>query len=221
MYGSTDSNLFRHTRVLLVCLLILTTGKYAQSQSLPDTTAADLAKISVLSDISAGTYVYFAPTKGPIPKNQLPFLPFKIHGTKKYEHFIPAPLVNNKAILKFTLINSSEEEESVFLCPGFYYDSIQVFKWNGKAAGASQVERLPAILPNDADSLGYRKISLSPHGEGTYFVALTFIKTATNSINPTLTRDTLIRQGIVLNHKSKTSVDIVTNLFAGIMLMMI
>lgn len=221
MYGATDSNLFRYIRVSLVCLLILAAGQCAQSQSLSDMPAADLAKTSVLDDISAGTFVYFAPTKGTIPKDQLPFLPYKIHGTKKYEHFIPAPLVNNKAILKFTLTNSSEEEESVFLCPGFYYDSIQLFKWNAKAAGTGQVEPLPAILPDDPDSLGYRKISLPPHEIGTFFVALTFIKAATNSINPTLTRDTLIRQGIVLNHKSKTSVDIVTNLFAGIMLMMI
>ncbi len=230
MYGPAESNSFIYTRILLVGLLILLTGQYSQSQPLQPP-AADLAKTGILDDISAGTLLTFSPAKT-IPKEQLPFLPFSIRGTKKFEHFIPAPLVNKKAILKFTLTNSSDQEESVFLCPGFYFDSIQVYKLNNKVAAgqpanqpgsqpAARVDRLPDILPDDNDSLGYRKISLAPHENGTFFVILTFIKSPTNSINPTLTRETLIRQGILLNHKNKTNIDVITNLFAGIMLMMI
>lgn len=249
MYRPTNPNFFSYTRTWLVCLLILITGQSAQPQSLSGPPAADLARTGILDDISTGTSVYFAPTRS-VPKDQLPFLPFTIRGTKKFEHFIPANLVNNKVVLKFMLTNSSETEKSVFLCPGFYYDSIQLFKWNAKAANPTtttqsvtaqsakavasptapsftdrtaggQVEPLPSILPDDADSLGYRKITLSPHENSTFFVTLTFIKSSTNSINPSLTRDTLIRQGIILNHKNKTSIDVITNLFAGIMLMMI
>ncbi len=250
MYGPFDPNLFTYTRILLVCLLLLATGQTLRSQSLPDLPAADLARTGIVDDLSANTSVYFAPTKT-IPKEQLPFLPYTIKGTKKYEHFIPANLVNNKAVLKFTLTNNSDQEQSVFFCPGFYYDSIQLFKWkapdapppvadqtgnpplplqpappaaaqsNTKQAGTSYIESLPNILPDDNDSLGYRKISLAPHENSTFFAALTFIKAPTNSINPTLTRDTLIRQGIMLNHRNRTSIDVITNLFAGIMLMMI
>ena len=255
MYGPAESNLFTYTRILLVCLLILLTGQTIQSQSLPGPPAVDLARTGIVDDISASTFVYFAPTKT-IAKEQLPFLPWSIKDTKKFEHFIPANLVNNKAVLKITLKNSSDQPQSVFFCPGFYFDSIRLFKWNSKTATSSQaatdqaatspvsisqpgtsqagntqpqvqtqpqspVESLPDILPDDPDSLGYRKIILSPHENSTFFVTLTFIKSPTNSINPTLTRDTLIRQGIILNHKNRTSIDIITNLFAGIMLMMI
>ncbi|HWK04337.1 MAG TPA: 7TM diverse intracellular signaling domain-containing protein [Puia sp.] len=246
MYGQAQSNSFIYTRILLAGLLILLAGQYTRAQSLQEPPAADLARTGILDDLSAGTLLYFSPTKT-IPAGQLPFLPYS-RGTKKFEHFIPAPLVNKKAILKFTLTNSSDQEENVFLCPGFYYDSIQLYKLNNKVAdnlaagqsgsqpisqgttqsatqpisqSASLVDNLPNILPDDPDSLGYRKISLSPHETGTFFVALTFIKSPTNSINPTLTRDSLIRQGIIVNHKNKTSIDIITNLFAGIMLMMI
>ena len=232
MYGPFDPNLFTYTRILLVCLLLLATGQTTRSQSLSGLPAADLARTGIVDDLSANTSVYFAPTKT-VSKDQLPFLPYTIKGTKKFEHFIPANLVNNKAVLQFTLTNSSDQEQSVFLCPGFYYDSIQLFKWKAGAVSENQpggqtgaqpighIESLPNILPDDNDSLGYRKISLSPHENSTFFVTLTFIKSPTNSINPTLTRDTLIRQGIMLNHRNRTSIDVITNLFAGIMLMMI
>jgi len=87
--------------------------------------------------------------------------------------------------------------------------------------GSTRIEELPSILPDDADSLGYRKITLGPHETRTYFAALSFIKSATNSIKPSLTRDTLVKEGIILTHKNKTKIDVITNLFAGIMLMMI
>lgn len=271
MYGPADSNLLTYTRILLVCLLILGTRQTTQSQSIQGPPAADLAKTGIVDDISAGIHVYFAPTKT-ISQDQLPLIPFTIKGTKKFEHFIPANLVNNKAVLKFTLTNSSDQIQSVFFCPGFYYDSIQLFKRTEKTASpadtnnivpdqttaanragdtskaahnqqpatgqaattsdanpsqavntppAGQLIPVPDILPDDADSLGYRKISLAPHETSTFFVTLSFIKSPTNSINPNLTRDTLIKQGIILNHKNKTSIDVITNLFAGIMLMMI
>ena len=241
MYGHAESNSFIYTRILLAGLLILLASQYTRSQtarppdqtlqqspppsvsqppaqSLQEPPAADLAKTGILDDLSAATWLYFSPIRT-IPAEQLPFLPYQIKGTKRFEHFIPAPRVNDKAILKFILTNSSDQEKSVFLCPGFFYDTIQLFKMNNAHPG--QVEKLPSVLPADPDSLGYRKITLSPHETSTFFTTLSFIKASTNSINPTLTRDTLVRQGIVLNHKNKTSIDIVTNLFAGIMLMMI
>jgi signal transduction histidine kinase len=237
MAGQPNSNLFLSTRVCLVCLLIGLTGHPLRSQppeaghqgqeptgrSAP--VAADLANTGILDDISPNTFIYFSDTKD-IPAEQLPSLPFTIKGTKKFEHFIPASMVNKKVILKFTLINSSEAIKSVFFCPGFFYDSIKLFKTSDSLSGSTgrlpgSPERIPGVLPNDPDSLGYREITLQPHEKATFFASLSFIKSSTNSVNPTLTKDSFISNGIILNHKNRTSIDIITNLFAGIMLMMI
>ena len=272
MFGRTYSNLFIYTSIFLACLLTFLSGPSLQAQNSPqpaqdsspqpaspvtlpsnahDTSlqpvAADLANTSVLDDISGSTWLYFSNSRTLRPE-QLPSIVFPIKGTKKFEHFIPVPNVDNKAILKFTLANSSDHEQRVFICPGFYYDSIQLYRLtdrhsSGRIASslaaaepssplapvepssspgtAVRVEALPSILPPDNDSLGYRQISLRPHDTATFFAALTFIKSPTNSINPTLTRDSLIHQGVILNHHNKTSIDVITNLFAGIMLMMI
>ncbi len=178
------------------------------------TPAADLAKTGLINDLSANTWLYFAPNKN-ISAEQLPLLPYK-QGTAKYMHFMPPVLINRKTVLRFTLINSSELAQNVFFCPGFLIDTIQLYRLS-----PTGVKRLADSLPDDGDSLGYRKISLAGHDTGTYFAVLSFIKASSNSINPSITRDTLIKEAITLQHKNKTSIDTITNLFAGIMLMMI
>jgi signal transduction histidine kinase len=76
-------------------------------------------------------------------------------------------------------------------------------------------------MPDEPDSLGYRRITVAPHDTATFFAALSFIKAATNTIDPSLTNDALIHDAITINHQNRTIIDVFTNLFAGIMLMMI
>jgi signal transduction histidine kinase len=227
MPGQPYSNLFLYAGSWLAGLLILATPSFIHSQSMPAPVAADLSRTGLLNDISDNTFIYFSDKKY-IPPGELPFLALAAKGTKKFEHFIPPSRINTKIVLRFTLVNSSDQVESVYFCPGFLCDSIQLFKLmdtgpGGMAAGGSQQlpVSLPSVLPDDADSLGYRRISLAPLEKASFFAALSFIKAPTNSINPTLTRDSLIKQAIILTHKTKTNIDVITNLFAGIMLMMI
>lgn len=179
------------------------------------TPAADMAHIGVLDDLSFGTWLWFADTRSIDPQT-MPHIDFKIKGTRKYDHFIPAPHVNNAAVLRFTLTNSSDARQRAFFCPGFYYDSIKIYRLSG-----DKVEPIPSVLPRDPDSLGYRAITLDSHETTTFFVSLNFIKSPTNSVNPTLTKDSVIHQGVILTHHNRTNIDVITNLFAGIMLMMI
>ncbi|GGB21544.1 sensor histidine kinase [Puia dinghuensis] len=187
-----------------------------QAQTSQLTPAADLTRAGLLNDISPNTWYYFSDNKN-IAIQQLPSLPYK-QDTRKYIHFMAPALINKKTILRFFLTNRSDVQQSVFFCPGWLVDTIELYRLT---PGGSHVEALPRELPNDADSLGYRKITLAPHDSATFFAALSYIKAPSNSINPTLTRDTLITEGIVLQHRNKTSIDVITNLFAGLMLMMI
>jgi signal transduction histidine kinase len=177
--------------------------------------AADLARTGLVDDISDSTSIYFYRIKQ-APVDSLPLFPYK-KGTAAFKHFVSPAEVNQAAILRFTLINSSDTPQSAFFCPGFLMNEIRLFRRlrNGR------VLALPPVMPDDADSLGYRKITLAPHDTGTFFAQLSFIRASSNSINPSLTRASLIDAGIVIQHKNKTDIDIITNLFAGIMLMMI
>jgi len=195
---------------------------------MPEPPIADLSQTGLLNTLQANTYYYFSNSRN-VSIAELPFLPYR-KGTKKFEHFISPGTVNKKAVLRFTLTNSSDLPQSAFYCPGYFMDTIDLYREvcpNVPPFGPipepniCQVVALPDSLPDDPDSLGYRKITLRPHENATFFAVLSFIKAPTNSINPTLTRDSLVQQGIMLTHKNKTNIDIITNLFAGIMLMMI
>ena len=238
MCGHTNSNLSVVFRACLLSLFILANQWPLRAQGVRSATeppsihasrkavdsardslanpvlASDLAQTGLLNDLGANTYLFFS-DKNFIPKEELPWLAYK-KGTKKYENYFPPARVNHKTVLKFTLTNSADRAESAFFFPGLLVDSIQLFRLYPD--GPSPI---PSILPDDADSLGYRKITLGPHETATYFATLSFIRSATNSIKPTLTRDTLVKEGILLTHKNKTKIDVITNLFAGIMLMMI
>jgi signal transduction histidine kinase len=189
----------------------------------------DLARAGVADDISLSTRLCFSQLRTVSPR-QLTTLDFSTKGTKKYEHFITPEQVNYKAVLLFTLTNSSAQPQSVFFCPGFYYDSIQLYRrrdhridWDNREppAAAGMIVSLPNALPDVPDSEGYRKITLAAHDTGTFYAVLTFVRSPTNSINPSLTKDSFIKHGIDYHHKNRTNIDIITNLFAGIMLMMI
>jgi signal transduction histidine kinase len=205
-------------RIVLASLLSLIGAQCAYTQP-NQPPSVDLASTGIMDDISDYTLVSFS-NAGILSPSGLPALPFS-KDTRKFSQFIPPGLVNATTIMKFALSNSSDSVQNVFFCPGFLFRSIYLFKMDDSVAGSAGVHKLPAVLPDDKDSLGYRGITLHPHERATYFAVLSFVRTATNALNPTLTRASFIQQGIVLNRMNKTSIDVMTNLFAGILLMMI
>lgn len=217
MPGHPSFHFFVYARVGLLSLLLLVIRPDNQAQNkLPIT---DMSRTGLLKDLANNTGFFFSGNKN-ISAALLPSFAYRL-GTKKYEHFVPARLINGKTVLQFILTNSSDQPVSVFYCPGFLIDTIRLYRLKPSSAASPIPEAVPPVLPGDPDSLGYRKITLGPHDTTTFFAVLSFIKASTNSLNPSITRDTLITEGIVLNHKNRTNIDVITNLFAGIMLMMI
>jgi signal transduction histidine kinase len=208
----------RAFRIVLASLLSLMSGQRAYTQS-NQPPSIDLAGVGIMNDMADSTFVAFSNSRDLAPA-ALPSLPFS-KGTRKYSQFIPPGLVNATTIMKFSLSNSSDSVQHVFFCPGFLFRTIDLYIIEDSLPGATRVNALPPILPDDKDSLGYRGIDLRPHQRATYFAVLSFVRTATNALTPTLTRASFIQQGIVLNRMNKTSIDVMTNLFAGILLMMI
>ncbi len=220
------SALFFAFRVILVCLVYSVCGK---AQSLPhsDTLCrpVDLAHVGMIDYIFGHTGVHFSDTK-PVSPDSLPLFNYDLP-SKRYQHFLAPYRVNQQTILRFLLTNSSDSIQSVYFCPGFLVDSIRLYKQPLPASAdnlpipPSRPVALPDSLPDNPDSLGYRKITLQPHQAAIYYAVLSFIKASSNSITPSLTKSSYIREGIILQHKNTTNIDVITNLFAGIMLMMI
>jgi signal transduction histidine kinase len=210
-------------RISMLCLLLLITQTPVPAQSPGPTDSsrlalrhpiADLARTNLLTDLmDTGIWIYHAPSRN-VSADQLASLPYR-RAARRPDHYVSPAAINKKTIIRFTVTNSSDQPASAFICPGFLLDSIQLYRL------ATPLAPVPRALPDDPDSLGYRQITLGPHDTATFFAVLTFIKAATNTIDPTLSSSPLIHEAILINHHNKTIIDIITNLFAGIMLMMI
>ena len=237
MPGFLLTQLILYRRVGLIALLLsaLWTNDQAQDTA-RHPPIIDLGRTGLLDNLADSVGLYFYPNKNLNP-DQLPALIFR-QNAHHYEHFLPPVRVNGLTILRFTLTNSADTPVSAFFCPGFLVNDIRLYRlyppgqvpgpFSAGEAGAPRFYRndasvapVPRVLPDDPDSLGYRQITMAPHDTSTFFAVLSFIKASSNSINTTITRDNLIHQAILINHKDKTVIDIITNLFAGIMLMMI
>src|ERR1700754_1645258 len=154
-------------RTALLCVLLLAFRPENQAQNIPEPPIADLAQTGLLNDLSDHTYFYFSDNKN-IPINQLPYLPYR-KGTRKYEHFLSPTRINQKTVLRFTLTNSSDRPQSAFFCPGFLIDTIRIYRLVDQSPAPPKAEPLLRVLPEDPDSLGYRKITLAPHENGTFY----------------------------------------------------
>ena len=215
-------------KISTLCLLLSVIKYPAGAQtSIPDSSTialrypiADLGQTNLLTSLSDSIWIYRAKTRN-ISIDQFASLPF--HRTiRRSDHFVAPADINRAVILRFTIANSSDQPASAWFCPGFLLDSIRLYRLGRRSLGeGGPLLPLPAVLPDDPDSLGYRQLTLAPHDTATFFAALGFIKAATNTIDPTLTGNALIHDAIAINHKSHTVIDTITNLFAGIMLMMI
>jgi len=192
---------------------------------------ADVGQTNLLTDLSDSIWVYKADTRH-ISIDQLASLPY--HRTvRRSDRFVAPSAINKTTVLRFTIANSSDQPAAAYFCPGFLLDSIRLYRLAsppGLAVSVTQrapttasptIIPIPSVLPDDPDSLGYRWLTLGPHDTATFFAVLGFIKASTNTINPTLTGSALIHQAIAINHENGTIIDTFTNLFAGIMLMMI
>ena len=207
---------------LLLALQLHTLAQQAPQPPSADTATmalhypiADLGQTNLLTDLSDSIWVYNANSRS-VPVDRLDTLPYH-RGVRRSDRFVAPAAINKTTVLRFTITNNSDVAAGAFLCPGFLLDSIRLYR----IETAASLARVPSILPDDPDSLGYRLVTVDPHDTVTFFAVLGFIKAPTNTINPTLTGTSLIRQAIAINHENRTIIDTITNLFAGIMLMMI
>ena len=129
---------------------------------------------------------------------------------------VPNDFITRKLLLKFNICNSADSAVSIYFFPGFYYQNIQLFRLH-----ETIIKKLPAILPDDPDSIGFRKISLEAKDSITILAELTFVKTYINKIRPSLVNTAFVHAYLTELRKSHDPDNRVTYIFCGLLLMMI
>ena len=154
-----------------------------------------------------------------IGKNENPetdYLNFRFIPGLRYSSNIPNAVVSKKALLKFNISNTADSAVSVYFFAGFYYDNIQLYRIQPTGP-----KKLPVVLPNNPDSIGYRLIVLPAHDSAILLAELSFVKTYTNFLKPQLVSAEYVNSFVTELHSSHAINALVTYVFCGLLLMMI
>ncbi|MEO5683749.1 MAG: 7TM diverse intracellular signaling domain-containing protein [Chitinophagaceae bacterium] len=148
---------------------------------------------------------------------QLPNLPFKTVPKNVLRH-LNAMQAQEDWWICFRLLNSADTAISVYFFPGVFASTIDLFQYNDSLKSSTAV---PLMLPDIADSLGYRGIRLAPGQNQHYYAHLKFVHTSVNAMDLRIIRDYYMvpfsrNLKIPLNNNTMYSY-----LITGILLMMV
>jgi len=180
------------------------------SEAVPCT---DISRIVLLQEIRPSVSTAYIGNKEE-PEQvylSLQFRPGTIHsGT------IPDNYVTKKALVKFTLCNSSDTAAGIYFFPGFYYTNIRLY-----AVRNAALVLLPDVLPDIPGKSGYRLIRLKENDRVTIVAELSFLKTYVNKIRPRLINPQYLGAFVTNLHLTSSQSDLITYVFCGLLLMMI
>lgn len=206
----------RRQLYLYYFLLLIGSGLFINNsfgQDSSTTAYTDISKVVFAKPISKNASITFVKKDFNLPKG---FAGLEFKPAADLKGVIPTELVTKKLVLKFNVFNSADTSVSICLFPGFYYNYIQLYRLNGNT-----LQKIPTALPDNPDSIGFRRFSLSANDSGTIVAELRCIKTYINSVRPRLINTS--QTGIFISsfRNDHDKIQLVTYVFCGLLLMMI
>ncbi len=195
----------------LFIALFPSTSSHAQDSLLNHYT--DISKIILGQPISKTTSSVFVSKDDRIESgfSELKFTPGTI-----FKSPVPPAFVSKKLLLKFNVRNGSDSALSAYFFPGFYYDHIQLYWQEGNG-----LIKIPTMLPQNPDSIGFRKFTLTAGDSATIIAELGLIKTYINTIRPRLVNANQADVFIASFRIDQNQIHIFTYVLCGLLLMMV
>lgn len=202
---------------LLIILLVSAFSGMSQS----DSAVIDLVSIRLDSSIGKSCWFASLPKGEQIPDSAIPYLPFK---PGIVSHFYPnhppsAELMEKDNYLRFALYNGSEFNEKIFFLPGFYCKNISLFKFSAEDPNG-QFELKPEGIESKKFP-GSMLIELKPRERAVYYCRFNFVRTNINIFTPYLVETDYLSQWITRKRDLDYSLDILTFVATGVMMMMV
>lgn len=144
----------------------------------------DVAKI-LMADTIDHRVVCFQDSLHKVTIGQLPGLTFQPVPKNVFRH-LTARQTEQDWWVCFRLQNSADTLITVYLFPGVFASTIDVFEYDDSLKTAKPI---PLLLPEIGDSIGFRGISLAPGHSTLYYVHLQFVHTSVNLMDLRIVRD--------------------------------
>lgn len=202
----------------LILIILLLQGMLAQAGSRPGWDTIRISQIRYYQPIPAQTG-YYVDSAGDDTAEALHRLPELQAVPASFEKRIPSSFVGRSVYLQFTLQNDTDTTSTIYFLPGFYFEDIDLFKFNTVLQ-----ELEPALeYPGEGifNSNVANKLILAPGEVTTFVTRLRFVKTTINTLTPTLSYGSFLPIYLAELQNQKKINNTITFIICGIMLMMI
>lgn len=196
----------------MLVLSVSFTAIKAQNYSQPDTIS--LAKIQLSYKIRSKALWHVSDNVAVEP-GQLPGLAFKDTIPVSFVSKVPPYLVQRNVYLKFIVQNTADTAINFCFLPGYYFEKIDLYR---AGAGDRTIEKIPT-LPDEP--LGFKTVKMDANQTSVFYCRLQFVKTTVNTFEPFIIREYYLRPFILINQYKAKSINIITFVFSGILLVMI
>ncbi|MBZ5857168.1 sensor histidine kinase [Flavihumibacter profundi] len=202
----------------LVFFLFLCSNRlFAQSQSFQLDTIK-LSNIRLSQNISGQTALYIDSSDN-IQTEHLHQLPSLQRIPVSMGRKLPVRFVGKNSYLQFNIWNDADSAAHIFFLPGFYCNTITLFKYNAATQQFDALPRLPGNKQSRQDIV--RRLDLAAGERATFIAELGFFKTTVNAITPTLCYDFFLPSLLNQLQNERKLNSIITYMVCGIMLMMV
>ncbi|MEJ7766799.1 MAG: sensor histidine kinase [Chitinophagaceae bacterium] len=201
--------IFLSAVVILIGSVI--TSAAGQKHSDPDT--IDINRVQLSLNI-ASTALWHVGTETAVTSERLPAIVFNNTIPVAKSEKVSASLIQKYIYLKFVVKNTADTAIGFYFLPGYYYSEIALYKVNVPGADV-QEEAL------HTETMGFKKIKLEANQTSVFFCRIKFVRTTINTLDPSLIRDYYLAAFIATNQNAARSINIITFVFSGVLLMMI
>lgn len=203
---------WKRSTAFLICIFAISAAATAQDSIVNLSTFRNIRFIDSLS-------LYELTLPGEIKDNEISRLQFKRYLPAGIKTKLPVDWLEKELYLKFTIYNDTDLVRNIAFYPGAYFTVNTTFRADAASGGVYKVvnDTVPDMKPEP----GYTFISMRPNEKAEFIARLRFLRASQNTLAPLLMRADYIEKHRALAAVRRSSLDVVTYVASGMMLMMI
>ncbi|WP_430898020.1 MULTISPECIES: sensor histidine kinase [unclassified Paraflavitalea] len=214
-----ESNLQRMLKKLLLALFLLSSVKSLTAQQLPVDSVRDVATIRLYDNINR-LAVFNSKNIDQVEASELQNLEYQHIPYTAMNPSMPDRFLEHKLIMCFAVTNTLPIEKEVYFSPGYYHRNFELY-YTDKKAGVNSPIPVPEQAEDDKYFKGSRLLTIQPGDTIVYFAEMNFIRTNANHFNPCIIEKDFIKSWAHQLKFRDTGMDMMTYIFAGMMLLMV
>ena len=195
---------------IITLLLFLLFGQLSKGQFAPVSDTVFIADVKNESNLF-GKYLFYFDSSNSLSVAEVIKNSFERFNISTGKTKISAEKISSTLYLKILLNNNTKNEIAVYLTPGMYYTSYNVYKIGPQGQ----------ILEDNEDISAYKKITVDAGKTNCFLLQIKPLKTEFANLSPILINADYIKEYDLILRRHKTDIQLLGLVLSGVLLMMI